>query len=261
MHSPDGTDEVTQDHHCPYTNSCVGGRNLKAFVLFCCYGALFAVQFFVLSIVYYFKMSAGKTQQISELSIVLWMVLTFISFLLSISLTGLTLSSIVLASKNMTQIEIIKGLFVFRDPTNTRPNPFDLGLLSNLNSVFNGDYWLFWWPTPITSDNDFTEFPMRPPVIHPEIKALHPDIQNKLEDPNVRAIPHSIEELRRKEENKYERVIFYYLNKPYQLAKVELKETLAEINNVNPDKLEEDHAKEKGEQTEEDKQILAGLYD
>jgi hypothetical protein len=38
----------------------VGGRNLKAFILFCFYGGLFAVQFLVLSIVYYFKMAAGK---------------------------------------------------------------------------------------------------------------------------------------------------------------------------------------------------------
>lgn len=42
------------------------------------------------------------------------------------------------------------------DKHGTHPNPYDLGALTNLNIVFGGDYWLFWWPSPIRSSNDFT---------------------------------------------------------------------------------------------------------
>lgn len=42
------------------------------------------------------------------------------------------------------------------DKHGTHPNPYDIGFFSNINSVFGGDYWLFWLPTPVKSPNDFT---------------------------------------------------------------------------------------------------------
>lgn len=66
-----------------------------------------------------------------------------------------------------------------------------------------------------------------------QITTLPPRITKLLEDPLVKLIPQTIEELRKQEESKYEGVIFFYLNKPYQLTKEELKKSLAEINNVN----------------------------
>lgn len=58
----------------------------------------------------------------------------------------------------------MKGMFRFNDKHGSFPNPFDLGLFTNLNTIFGGDYWLFWFPTEIKSDCDFTEYPMRPHV-------------------------------------------------------------------------------------------------
>lgn len=51
---------------------------------------------------------------------------------------------------------MLKGIFLMNDKHGTHPNPYDLGALTNINTVFGGDYWLFWWPNPIRSNNDFT---------------------------------------------------------------------------------------------------------
>lgn len=79
------------------------------------------------------------------------MLLTCVAFLLSFSMNGLAISNIMLASKNITQIDVLKGIFRFKDKHGTHPNPYDLGFFANLNNVFGGDYWLFWWPSPIRS--------------------------------------------------------------------------------------------------------------
>lgn len=75
------------------------------------------------------------------------MFLTFFSFLLAFSMNGLAFSNLLLVSKNITQLEMLKGHFRWSDKHGTHPNPYDLGALSNFNSVFDGNYWLFWWPT------------------------------------------------------------------------------------------------------------------
>ena len=62
-------------------------------------------------------------------------------------MNGLAISNLLLVSKNITQLDMLKGQFRYNDKHKTHPNPFDLGVFSNFNSVFNGDYWLFWWPT------------------------------------------------------------------------------------------------------------------
>ena len=73
--------------------------------------------------------------------------LTLISFLLSFNMNALFISNLILATKNFTQMDIIKGSFKFMDSKGTYPNPFNLGLYSNYNSIFSGDYWFFWWPS------------------------------------------------------------------------------------------------------------------
>lgn len=98
------------------------------------------------------------------------MILSFVGFFLSISMNGLALSNLYMAGKNLTQIEMLKGIFTLRDRHGTHPNPYDLGFFTNLNIVFGGDYWLFWWPSEVKSNNDFTEYPMRPPVRARDIK-------------------------------------------------------------------------------------------
>ena len=84
------------------------------------------------------------------------MFLILMSFLLSFNMNGLFYSNLVLSTKNFTQMDIIKGSFKFMDAKGVYPNPFNLGLLSNFNSIFEGDYWLFWWPSEIPSLHDGT---------------------------------------------------------------------------------------------------------
>lgn len=139
---------LIQDHHCPYTDNCVGSKNLKSFILFCGFGGLFALQFFFLSIVFFSKLKAQQIPyELSEGLMFFWIFLFAASFLLSFSMNGLAISNLLLVSKNITQLDMLKGQFRYNDKHKNFPNPYDLGVLSNFNSVFNGDYWLFWWPT------------------------------------------------------------------------------------------------------------------
>ena len=84
------------------------------------------------------------------------MLLFIMSFLLSFSMNGLFVSNVMLVYKNITQLDMLKGLLRFQDKHGTHPNPFDLGCLTNFNTVFFGAYWLFWWPTTTINDHDGT---------------------------------------------------------------------------------------------------------
>lgn len=62
-----GNYSLMKDHHCPYTNNCVGSKNLKAFILFCGYGGVFALQFFSMSVIFFFKLKNSElTYELSE---------------------------------------------------------------------------------------------------------------------------------------------------------------------------------------------------
>lgn len=144
------------DHHCPYINNCVGQKNLKAFILFTGYGGLFALNFLIFSIKYYFDMKSEKVSPLSEGEITIWLFLTFFSFLLALSMLGLAIGNVYSAMKNITQLEMLKGVIRLNDKYGMHPNPYNLGALTNLNTIFDSDKWLFWFPTEIVTDNDGT---------------------------------------------------------------------------------------------------------
>lgn len=125
-----------------------------------------------------------------------FILLTLISFLLSFNMNGLFISTLILALKNFTQMDIIKGSFKFIDSQGTYPNPFNLGLFSNYNSIFNGDYWLFWWPSEIITLSDGSDFPMIPAVTSEEIRNLPEKVQYDLKDVVCKSIPENMEKLR-----------------------------------------------------------------
>lgn len=64
------------------------------------------------------------------------MILTGISFLLTLSMLGLAISNLYLVTKNITQLDLMKGQFKIQDKHGLHPNPFDLGFFTNLNLVF-----------------------------------------------------------------------------------------------------------------------------
>jgi hypothetical protein len=85
-----------------------------------------------------------------------WVLLTICSFILTLSMLGLTISNLLMALKNITRMDLLKGTFRFNDTEGDHPNPFDLGRLSNFNSIFQKQAWLFWFPTAVTHPNDGT---------------------------------------------------------------------------------------------------------
>jgi hypothetical protein len=101
----------------------------------------------VFSIKYYFDLKEEHIQPLSEGVIAIWLLLTFISFLLAISMLGLASSNLFLASKNITSLELLKGHFRMSDKHGLHPNPYDLTAFTNINTVFDGDKWMFWWPS------------------------------------------------------------------------------------------------------------------
>ncbi len=66
----------------------------------------------------------------------------------------------------------MKGHFRINDRFSLFPNPFDLGVFTNLNYVFDNDKWLFWWPTEIITENDASDYPMVPEVREEDMKTL-----------------------------------------------------------------------------------------
>lgn len=64
------------------------------------------------------------------------MVLTLISFGLSCAMLGLCSISLIYTANNVTKIDLLKGTFRLKDPQNLRPNPYDLGTISNFSDVF-----------------------------------------------------------------------------------------------------------------------------
>lgn len=74
----------------------------------------------------------------SEIVVIGWMILTICSFGLTIAMLGMTFTTVAFIAKNITKIDVLKGTFQFRNKNNQKPNPYDLGIVSNFSSVFEG---------------------------------------------------------------------------------------------------------------------------
>ena len=60
---------------------------------------------------------------------------------------GLSVSNLFLITKNITQLDLMKGQFKIQDNNGLHPNPFDLGFFTNLNLILYSDKWIVWCPT------------------------------------------------------------------------------------------------------------------
>lgn len=80
-------------------------------------------------------MSTG-VNTLTEGEVGTWMFLTAASFILFLSMLGLTFSNLYSITKNVTRIDMMKGAFLLNDKEGTHPNPFDLGTLTNYSTLF-----------------------------------------------------------------------------------------------------------------------------
>lgn len=139
--------------------------------MFCAAAASIGWHFVVNSVGYYFYLGENEEIEHSVFFYIFWMLYFLLDSLLTLSLTGLTINHLLLAAKNVTTLDILKGTYRFRhDPK--KPNVFDLGWATNLAMFFDYDTFLFWLPKETIDEKDGTDYPMRPAVKHAEVDAL-----------------------------------------------------------------------------------------
>ncbi len=131
----------------------------------------------------------------TENEISVWMLLTLSSFVFMLIGFGLTLSGVQFFWKNITYIDLLKGTFVFNDKQGLYPNPYDLGPLTNYNTLMEGEAWTFWFPSMTIPRFDGTKYPMIPSISDSDKKALFENVQEYLKDPIEKGVPATYEQL------------------------------------------------------------------
>ncbi len=66
------------------------------------------------------------------------MLLSVTTFFGAFATFGLSLTALQLIANNVTYIDMLKGIFMVPDKNGLFPNPYDLGTLSNFNTIFEG---------------------------------------------------------------------------------------------------------------------------
>ena len=80
--------------------------------------------------------SAGSNPY-NSVVVVAWMLLTVAAIGLTLAMLGLTFTCLAFTARNITKIDVMKGKFSLKY-NEEKPNPFDLGILSNFATVFEG---------------------------------------------------------------------------------------------------------------------------
>jgi palmitoyltransferase ZDHHC2/15/20 len=105
---------LKMDHHCPWLATCVGFRNYKPFVLFCVYTSLFAWVCFFTSVGWMLQEVFGTGGQIghigerTEAMIIHFVILSVISGIIGLVISGFASYHIYLTVRNRTTLESLE---------------------------------------------------------------------------------------------------------------------------------------------------------
>ncbi|KAF8424488.1 DHHC palmitoyltransferase-domain-containing protein [Tirmania nivea] len=141
---------LRMDHHCPWTNNCVGYQNLPHFLRFLCYATyttLYLEYHLIKICLELWDLPSNYSPQISTLT---YLIITiFANTLTAFSLTLLTLRTLHSTAEGTTTIEEWEkarhASLVRRKVVKRVVFPWDIGIWENLIEAMGGGSWWVWW--------------------------------------------------------------------------------------------------------------------
>lgn len=154
------------DHHCPWTNNCVGYRNLPHFIRFLFYCSITCGYLFIQLLKRGFAVWEARDEPsyngphtLPEL--LLLAALLFVDLLVTFSLSILYLRTLWSSAEGYTTIEIWEQdrheVLVGRKRARRQQFPYDIGFWDNLCSAHGGTGNIFAWYWPLARTRDVGE--------------------------------------------------------------------------------------------------------
>ncbi|XP_031378077.1 probable protein S-acyltransferase 15 [Punica granatum] len=150
---------LRMDHHCVWTNNCVGYWNYKAFFILVLSATLGSIYAMVIVVSSAFRRDWESTGH--AFPKVFYVICGTLMMSLSLILGSLLVRHIYLLSHNMTTIEsyeATRAAWLARKSGQSYRNPFDLGFYKNVTLVLGPNMMKWLWPTAVGHLKDGISF-------------------------------------------------------------------------------------------------------